>query len=269
MIPLLAAVLLFQAQLPTVESIMARVAANQASAQEARKQWIYQQSVMVRLHKSNGKLSREELRDYLVTPTPDGTEKHLQHFAGKYEEGGKLHDYDTPGFEHKSIDIDADLAKDLAEDLANEKHSKDGIAKDMFPLTAKEQAQYAFTLAGKELYRGQDVYKVTFRPREGEAPWKGEALIDVQDFQPVVVTTTLGQKIPLLVKTMLGTDIQHLGFKLTYKKVADGVWFPDTYGGEFYVRAVFLFKRKISLSLTNSDFRKTDVSTAVTFEKQP
>jgi len=268
MFTLLAALLLVTGDPPSVETIMARVAENQTRAQDARKQWIYQQSVLVRLHRSNGKLAREELRDYLVTPTPAGTEKHLRHFAGKYEQGGKLHDYNVPGFEHKNIDVDADLAKDLAEDLANEEKSKDGISYDMFPLTTKQQAKYVFTLAGKETYRGQEVYKVTFRPRRGEEDgvWTGEALIDVQDFQPVMVTTGLGLKIPMLVKTLLGTDVQKLGFKLTYKKVADGVWFPASYGGEFYVRAVFFYKRKISLSMNNTEFRKADVASKVTFE---
>ena len=45
MVTLLLAALLVQAEPPTVETIMARVAENQTRAQEARKQWIYQQSV--------------------------------------------------------------------------------------------------------------------------------------------------------------------------------------------------------------------------------
>ena len=122
------AALLSPGDIPPVETIMSRVAENQTRAQEARRLWIYQQSVLVRLHRSNGNLSREELREYMVTPMPKGTEKKLQHFAGKYEDKGKLHEYSEPGYEHKDLDIDADLAKELAEDLANEENSKDGIA---------------------------------------------------------------------------------------------------------------------------------------------
>ena len=62
------------------------------------------------------------------------------------------------------------------------------------------------------------------KPKTEDADWKGEALIDTQEFEPVLVTTALGWNMPGAVKVLLGTDIQHLGFKITYKKVADGVW---------------------------------------------
>src|SRR5258707_884375 len=106
MIHLLAA-LLFQAPAtPAVEEIMARVAENQDRAQDARKQWVYQQDVLVRMHRSNGKLAREESSQYLVTPTDKGIERELRQFAGKYELKGKLIDYDQPHLIYKGVDID-------------------------------------------------------------------------------------------------------------------------------------------------------------------
>ncbi len=261
--------LAFLLQLPAVETIMSRVAENQTRAEEGRNQWIYQQSVLVRMHRSNGKLAREEASDFLVTPTAQGTEKQRLRFSGKYEQKGQYHEYSAPHHEYKEIDVDADLISDIADDLTNEKRSKDGVANELFPLTPKQQQRYVFHLKGKEDYRGSEVYRVTFTPKPGkDGIWKGEALIDAQEFQPLMVTTSLGQKIPLLVKTLLGTDVHHVGFKVTYKKLGDGVWFPATYGGEFYVRALFLYKRTISLSLNNSEFKKTDVDTKITFEKQ-
>jgi hypothetical protein len=254
-----------------VDAIMARVAENQARSLEARRQWVYDQSVLVRLYRSNGKLAREELRDYVVAPMARGSDRKLQRVAGKYEKGGKLYDYSDPGFKYKGMDIDGDLVRDLSDELAEPEESRDGVAAEFFPLTSNEQAKYDFTLAGKENYRGQEVYKVTFRPRPGgeDTVWKGEALIDSQEFQPLVVTTALGFKIPFAVRTLLGTNLEHLGFKISYKKVADGVWFPEHYGGEFYLRAVFLYKRKISMSVRNGEFRRADVSTTITYPKQP
>lgn len=255
MLPLLLALLLPQA--PNVDDIMARVAENQDRAREARKQWVFQQEVLVRLHRTNGKLAREESRRYLVTPTPTGLERKLQNSEGGEHKGG--------------IDLDGDLVQSFAEDedLNIGDKNKDGVSKEMFPLTAKEQSKYIFTLEGREDYRGVSVYRVTFRPKPKteDADWKGEALIDATEFEPVLVSTALGFNIPFLVKTLLGTDIQHLGFKITYKKVADGVWFPATYGGEFYVRGLFLYKRNISVSIKNDDFHKTDVDSKITFEK--
>jgi hypothetical protein len=81
----------------------------------------------------------------------------------------------------------------------------------------------------------------------------------------VLVTTNLAFGIPMAVKILLGTNIRGLGFSVAYQKFADGVWFPVSYGGEFEVRAVFFYKRSISVSLTNSDFRRTDVTSKVAY----
>jgi hypothetical protein len=42
-------------------------------------------------------------------------------------------------------------------------------------------------------YRGRPIYRVSFRPKphEEDADWKGEALIDAAECQPVVVNTKL------------------------------------------------------------------------------
>ena len=63
--------LLLQAAAPpplTVDEIMARVAENQDLAKQARTEWVYQQDVLARLHRSNGKLAREEAKIAFETP---------------------------------------------------------------------------------------------------------------------------------------------------------------------------------------------------------
>src|SRR5450631_4579601 len=77
------------AEEPTVDQIMARVAENQVRAQDMRRAYIYNQKVLARFHRTNGKLAREEKLEYLVTPTPAGVEKKLAHFEGKYEKHGQ------------------------------------------------------------------------------------------------------------------------------------------------------------------------------------
>jgi hypothetical protein len=37
-----------------------------------------------------------------------------------------------------------------------------------------------------------------------------------------------------------------MGFAITYKRVADRVWFPATYGTEFQINALFFYKRTIN-----------------------
>ena len=75
----------------------------------------------------------------------------------------------------------------------------------------------------------------------------------------------LALNIPGAVKVLLGTDIKGLGFNVTYQKFEDGVWFPVSYGGEFDVRAVFFYKRTISVNMTNTEFRRSKVDSSVTY----
>jgi hypothetical protein len=257
------------------DMIMAKVALNQDRAQDMRKAFVYHQSMLIRFQRGNGKLAREEQREYTVTPLEKGYQKDLTHFTGKYEKGGKMFTYNEPGFEYKGVDIDGGLANSLADDLANDKESPDGITNDLFALTAEKQARLTFQLEGKEDYRGREVYRITFQPKKASlfdcdedesSCWAGEALIDPHEYQPVLVTTWLAKSVPKAVQILLGTNIKHLGFKVAYQKFAEGLWFPVTYGGEFYVRGVFFYKRTIALSVVNSGFQKSDISTTVSFQ---
>jgi hypothetical protein len=268
---LLAALCALAAEPANVAQIMARVGANQETTRDARQLYVYRQEQLLRMHRGNGQLAREERAEYMVMPAKQGSEKQLAKFAGKYEFKGKYVAYDQPDYHYKGVDIDGDLIHDMAEDMMNDKKSRDGLGKDLFPLTAEEQRKYDFRLVGTELYRGRSAYRVAFQPRpnahhdEDGTSWKGEALIDTEEYQPVLVVTSLAEKVPLLVKTLLGTDIKGLGFSVTYQKFAGGVWFPVSYGGEFEVRGLFFYKRKISVSMRNSDFRKTDVNSTVVY----
>jgi hypothetical protein len=255
---------------PDIAQIMSQVASNQAKSQDQRREWVYTQKQLLRMQRGNGKLAREEHREYAITPRKLRTQKELVHFEGKYESHGKYTAYDKPGYEYKGIDIDGDLINSMSEDMTNDKDSRDGLDHDLFPLTAGEQKKYDFQLKSTEQYRGRPVFRVSFAPKahppEGDSgSWKGEALIDAEEYQPVLVTTNLAFGIPMAVKILLGTNIRGLGFSVAYQKFADGVWFPVSYGGEFEVRAVFFYKRSISVSLTNSDFRRTDVTSKVAY----
>lgn len=269
LLPILIATVLYGQE--PVENIMARVAANQERAQAEREAMVFEQNVLIRLHRGNGMLAREEEYHFTVTPTPDGIVKQRTAFAGKYGKGKELISYDTPGFEYKGVDVDGQLAKELVEEFTNDK-SRDGVNHDLFPLRQSEMAKYAFTLKGRQNYRGHDVYVVAFRPSPHRLPgesedsiWAGEALIDAAAMQPVLITTWMARGIPLVVKTLLGTDLKHMGFKITYEKFDDDIWMPVTYGGELHVRAVFVYTRNISISLRNSGFRRAEVDSSVSY----
>lgn len=257
------------AQPPDIGQIMSRVAINQAKSQDMRQYFVYTQKQLLRMHRPGGRLAREERREYMVAPKARGVRKELASFQGKYERHGKYISYDKPGYEYKSLDIDGDLINDMSNDMTDSGNSRDGIANDLFPLTYHQQLKYEFRLIGAERYRGRPVWRVAFEPRPhqdfGESIWKGEGLIDAEEYQPVYVTTRMALKLPVVVKTVLGTDLKGLGFAVSYRKFEDGVWFPVSYGGEFEVRGLFFYRRKISVSVVNGDFHRTDVTSNVAY----
>jgi hypothetical protein len=251
------------------DQIMVRVAENQNRAQAERSAFVYHQNVLVRIKRSNGKLAREEYSEFDVAPTADRTHRNRTLFRGKYVDGRKEVPFETPGFQHKGLDIDAGLAEGLSDSFGNDGKSRDGIERDLFPLTSRQQRSYNFRLEGEEEYQGYPVYRITFKPKPGDNDfnWQGEVLVHRGEFQPVLVTAFLATKIPVLVKTMLGTDIKQLGFKVTYKKFDESLWFPVSYGGEFQLKALFLYGRKVGLSMQNSNFQRAQVVSKVSFEK--
>jgi len=242
----------------TADAIMARVAANQDRSEALRKQYVYRQHTHILTHKPKGRLLREETADYDVVPTPDGTQKELKLLTGRYWNKGKYETFQgEPAPEADSLD--GGLIHGFREDLSNEK-SKDGLAKDLFPLTSEAQKEYDFTLLGQEMQEGRSAYHIGFRPRDkNELTWAGEAYIDAAEFQPVRVFTKLSRRVPFAVRTLLGTDLPGIGFNVVYQRQPDGVWFPSTFGTEFRLHVLFFINRDVSVSLENTGFQHTHV----------
>jgi hypothetical protein len=256
----------------TAQQIMSRVAANQDHASAARAQYVYHQNLLVRMSRANGKLAREETRDYTVTPQAGGVQRDLVGFSGKIGMGKKVVTYDNPDFRYKEVDLDGELVQSFADGFGSDKKSNDGVQHDLFPLRSDEQKKYRFTLTGVSKYQDRDVWQIAFEPGEkrdiDDDCWAGEALIDKAEYEPVLITSHLACKIPVLVKTMLGTNVRQIGFKVTYKKFEDGVWFPVTYGGEFQFRVVFVYARNVGIGLVNSGFQRAKVDTAIRYANE-
>ena len=246
----------------TAADIMARVAANQDRSQAARKEYVYKQHIHIVSHKHNGRLAREETADFDMIPTPDGTQKKLTQLTGRYSKGGRYLSFSGEPVPDENS-LDGDLIKDFRDDFSNDK-SKDGLGKDLFPLTSEEQKNYAFELLGRAVEDGRNVYHIGFRPKDkDEITWAGEAYIDAAEFEPVRVFTKLSRRIPFLVRTMLGTDLPGIGFNVVYKRLDEGIWFPATFGTEFRIHAVFFINRDITISLQNSAFERTHVKSTM------
>lgn len=280
----------------TVDEIMAKVADNQERSQKERAAYVYKQHIKVVSRHTNGKLAQEEISDYLVTPTEKETKKTVQKTAGRAYVKGSLRDYQkidiprsskdqnpkgvyvTDSWEYRIVDpadkstevhlgmVDNSIVDSFRDDLANDK-SKDGIGTDLFPLSVEEQKKYTFELLGRETRDGREVYRIRFRPKDkNDIDWAGEAWIDTREFAPVQVATKLSRRIPFGVRAFLGTDVPGLGFSVHYQRVAEGVWFPVSFGTEFHLHAVFVINRDLTMSLENSDFKRAVAESTIRYE---
>ena len=252
---------------PTAEEIMCRVAENQRRAEVARAAYVYDMNVFVRIKRANSKLAREESRDYVVAPNAHGAKRKLIRTEGKVQDGKKEIPYTDPKFRSKGLDVDGELTDEIAGDIMwSRKGDAFGPEVDWFPLTAKHQKNATFKMEGEERYRDYDVYKVAYEEHDDGDCWTGEALIEKNEFQPVLVTVAWTCKIPTAVKVLLGTNVTQLGAKITYQRFDKDIWFPVNCGGELKVRVLFLYARTIAFSARNSDFRKADIQTTIHFD---
>jgi hypothetical protein len=264
----------------TAEAIMARVAANQDTAEADRAHYVYIQHARVTSHKGN-KVMCEETTDSRVTPTSKGSQQQLLKLNGRlllkgnyvyYTDLAKSkQDSDGDGISISVGDDDSDrnLVEGMRRSLTNG-DSKDGIASHLFPLATKELKDESFKLLGREKMNGRDVFHIAFTPKdESDYGWKGDAFIDTTAFQPVLIHTAMSRNIPFAVRALMGTNVPGLGFSVTYGPQPDGVWFPTSFGTEFKIKLLFFYSRSITLSAENRDFEKTHVTSTILEDVPP
>jgi hypothetical protein len=243
----------------TAAEIMARVAANQDRAEVERAHYVYVQHARVSSRKGKT-IQCEEITDMRVAPQPDSSQRALIALDGKLLVKKQYTHYsELPKKKDDEDVMDRDLVENLRKNLTDEK-SKDGLHAGLFPLTTKAQPNYLFELKGREHRNGRDTFHITFTPKDkDEFLWRGDAWIDTEAFQPVVVQTAMSRNIPFAVRMLLGTSVPGLGFTVTYAPQPDGTWFPASFGSEFKINAVFLYHRTILIAAENRDFQKTHV----------
>jgi hypothetical protein len=252
------------AQMPDAAEIMRRVSENLDREEAARANWVYYQNVFVRLQRANGKLAREESRQYTVAPAGKGVERKLVSVNGKILAGSTTISYFEAGFRRKAIDIDGSLVDSFARDVAFRRSAIPNM--DWFPFESSQLPRYSFRLEGEERYHEYDVYRISFCEANPEDSWEGEALIERSEYQPVLVTTAWAGHIPKAAAIALGTNVKQIGAKITFRRFDQNVWFPVSTGGELKVRVLFGYVRTIAFSSMNSGFRKADVKSSIEFD---
>lgn len=274
------------ADLPSADAIMARVAVNQDKTEAERGHYVYIQHARVESRKGKTVMC-EEVTDYRVTPSATGSHRELIKLDGRvlaehkyvaytsllpaamhtygygYGKTAVNNDHDSVQLSMGNEDTDRILVESMRTNLTDD-NSKDGINGQLFPLTTKGQADTLFHLVGRERINGRDVFHIDFRPKDkNDFGWKGDAYIDVDAYQPVVIRTNMARKIPLAVRALLGTNVPGLGFSVAYAPQPDGVWLPVSFGTEFKIHVLFFFSRQIILDAENRDFEKTHVSSKI------
>jgi hypothetical protein len=248
----------------TAAEIMNWVAENQDREQQARTHFVYDEVAHRVMRGKDGKLLREEYRTFAVVPSAKGIEKKLQSVQGRYWRKGHY-----VAFAGQSIPPGGLFNAAFDDSASAESQTKDGLDKDLFPLTSDEQKKYTFELTGERMARERPVYRIQFRPTDrNEYGWAGEALIDKEEFQPVSVYTRLSRRLPVAVRTVLGTDVPGLGFSVQYTRVDQDLWFPATYGTEFGVQALFWLNRTLTESVEHKNFRRATVESQIEFGEQ-
>ena len=285
---------------------MARVATNQDAAEAERAHYVYVQHAKMADRRGNT-IMCEEITDYRFTPSSDGSKEDLLKVDGRYLKNHKYLTYTAllPRDEDKPKDADKDKSAERTKDKGKDKKdkkdkdkdpafdpnsdetidrdivenirwglihdkSKDGINAHLFPLTSKDQADYAFRMIGRERMNGREVYHIGFGPKKkDDYGWSGDAYIDTTAYEPVLVTTGMARKIPFVVRTLLGTNVPGLGFTVTYAPQPDGVWFPVTFSTEFKIHVLYFFHREVFLNAENRDFEKTHVTARIVGDATP
>ena len=215
---------------------MARVAANQAKSVEARKQFVYRQQELVAMHQSNGKMTCKQRREYTVTPMADSIERRLVNPPEKNGDVGRCN-VDLSGSSGENLSIKHGERRRLFQHVAW-KDEGWGAARS-FPAYGGRTARLRIQARRhRNVCRAQGLSRDVPPNKRKDASgnqgyWKGEALIDVEEFQPVRVITDLTVGIPLPVRILLGTNVHGIGFTVSYQRLADGVWFPSGFGGSF------------------------------------
>ena len=74
------------AQAPDIEQIMSRVGINQARSLEERQNWVYTQKQLLRMVRGNGRIAREEHREYVVTPKFRGSRQEAREIRRQVRE---------------------------------------------------------------------------------------------------------------------------------------------------------------------------------------
>ena len=78
------------AQTPDVQTIMENVGRNQAQAVALRQEFTFHQKQLLKMNRGNGKVAREEHREYEITPKGHGVAEGIASLRGQVRIQGQV-----------------------------------------------------------------------------------------------------------------------------------------------------------------------------------
>jgi len=141
------------------------------------------------------------------------------------------------------------------------------LTKNSFLSRLKNRKTLRFELIGEQEIAGRKAFRIRFGPKKPhDITLAGEALIDEEDFQPASVYTRFLAsclwRCALCWKLMSRTRLQ-----CSLSRLDKDIWFPDSFGTEFRLKAVFFIDRTITVSLENKNFKRTTAESQITYDQ--
>jgi len=260
---------------PSPDEILRSAREHQDRSREQQVRWIFDQEVFVRLLRGGGKLAREERRFYRVRPNMQSTDRELTALQGQVVLKGKVHPYFDTDYRHRSMDIDGELTESFSNDLMDkyDPRADRGDDDSVYPLSKRMLEGHDFTFHGRDEYKRRSVFRFTFQPKPKNSPergfWEGEILIDTASLAPVLIITHQAKGVPLVVRTLLGSNVRQLGYRLEYTERDDGTWFPSIYSAEFSFRILFGYARRVAMMSRNSNFLRASAESSIRYDDKP
>jgi hypothetical protein len=190
-------------------------------------------------------------------PGSDCSDETLTRLKGRYLAKGKYESFrgePVPAEES----LDGSLINSFRDDLSDEK-TKDGLAKDLFPLTPEERRITSSRCWAAWSKQNATPAILVSAPK---IRTKSHGLARRSSTRPSSNPSTSLPSFPaaFLSWPRLGTDLPALGFNLVQERQEQGVWFPARFETEFQIHAQFFVSRDVSIALENADFERTPVT---------
>jgi len=214
-----------------IGEILRRVAENQEKATPPAPA----SSTTIRPHPPPPRAANSPARRNASTPSPH-RQRHRKGTpqVDALREARQTPPYTDPKFRHRDSTSTANWPNPCTDDLVNDKNSRDGLSRDMFPLTATEQRHYTFRFDGYQAVGDVQAIRSPSHPSNARktppktrtaAPGPAPCSSTPMSSSPSPSPPNSAKSYPAG-QGRLGINLKQLGLQPQYRKVAGGLGSP-------------------------------------------